>query len=264
MISHRHCIVSLLLIALVGMSYGQTPEVAPVHQDSGHASIVFLCDGAAVDVHVDSTDLGPCPCRADSLTPGIHIIKYRNSGAHSWMEVSRVDTVNVSAGASLTLHAAKTRYIHLTTEPSDADVFVSDSLLGHSPIVLYPIDSLSTYDVSKNGFRRSSFPADELSGEYHLVLVRDGLQAMPESQYLAIPPVEKSMTDVYVTTAVTVVAGVSAAYFKIKADNNYSDYLQTGDRANLDKVHRNDLAAGISLAVSQAGVAFLTYLLLSR
>ncbi len=69
---------------------------------------------------------------------------------------------------------------------------------------------------------------------------------------------------VYLTTAGAVLSGAAAAYFKVQADNHYNSYLYSGDQQLLDKVKREDIAAGIALAVCQINLVTLTYLLLSR
>jgi hypothetical protein len=46
------------------------------------------------------------------------------------------------------------------------------------------------------------------------------------------------------------------------ANDNYDEYLKTGDRSKLDKTKRYDLFSGISLAAFQAGLAGLIYFLL--
>ncbi len=64
--------------------------------------------------------------------------------------------------------------------------------------------------------------------------------------------------------SVGIVCGIATAYFKIKADARYNDYLLTGDRESLRETHRFDTMAGVTLALSQIGLAMVTYCLLSE
>ena len=59
-----------------------------------------------------------------------------------------------------------------------------------------------------------------------------------------------------------VVGGIAAAYFKIKADGYYDEYLLTGDRESLRETHRFDTMAAVTLALSQIGLAIVAYCLL--
>jgi len=55
-----------------------------------------------------------------------------------------------------------------------------------------------------------------------------------------------------------VIGGV-AAYFKIKADRKYDDYLQTKNRSELDEVDRLDLYSGIAFGLLQINFGYLIY-----
>lgn len=55
------------------------------------------------------------------------------------------------------------------------------------------------------------------------------------------------------------VLGSVAAYFKIKADRKYDDYLNTKDQSTLDEVDRLDLIGGISFGLLQINFGYLIY-----
>jgi len=69
---------------------------------------------------------------------------------------------------------------------------------------------------------------------------------------------------IYASTATAVVSGVLAAYFKMKADNNYGEYRLSANSGLLDNIHRYDTASGVALGVSELSLAWLAYTLLSR
>jgi hypothetical protein len=68
----------------------------------------------------------------------------------------------------------------------------------------------------------------------------------------------------YVAGAATIIAGATSAYFKLKADNRYSDYIRTGNATSLAEVDRLDTAAGVALAATQISLGLFTYFLLSE
>lgn len=55
-----------------------------------------------------------------------------------------------------------------------------------------------------------------------------------------------------------VLGGISA-YFKIKADKKYDDYLNTKNQSTLDEVDRLDLISGISFGLLQINFGYLIY-----
>ncbi|NJD23660.1 MAG: hypothetical protein FIA82_13500 [Melioribacter sp.] len=55
------------------------------------------------------------------------------------------------------------------------------------------------------------------------------------------------------------VLGGVAAYFKIKADKKYDDYLQTKNHSMLDEVDRLDLYSGVAFGLLQINFGYLIY-----
>lgn len=67
-----------------------------------------------------------------------------------------------------------------------------------------------------------------------------------------------------VGTGVSFICGIATAYFKTKADRYYDTFLTTGDDASLQKTHRFDTIAAVTLTLSQIGLAIIAYCLLSE
>jgi hypothetical protein len=74
----------------------------------------------------------------------------------------------------------------------------------------------------------------------------------------------KSFTPLLIASGATIAAGSIAAYFKIKADNRYEEYLSRGDPGTLDRVHEFDRYSAIALLTSELSFVIFSYLLLSR
>jgi len=100
-------------------------------------------------------------------------------------------------------------------------------------------------------------------GEIHVSL-QTRLRGVPAEPMILTREQSKNSLPIYLTSGTAVVAGVAAAYFKIKADSRYNDYQQSGDPAALEGVHRYDTISGMALVTSEASILFLSYLLLSR
>ena len=87
--------------------------------------------------------------------------------------------------------------------------------------------------------------------------------APPRSPFLSYEQSKNSLP-IIAAAGATVIAGAAAAWTKIRADDLYNEYQQTGSQTALDNVRRLDLASGVSLVASQAGLLLLGYLLFSR
>jgi hypothetical protein len=68
----------------------------------------------------------------------------------------------------------------------------------------------------------------------------------------------------YISGATTIIAGAASAYFKVKADNTYSQYVRSGDPNQLSEVNRLDTAAGIALVATQISLGLFAYFMLSE
>jgi hypothetical protein len=68
----------------------------------------------------------------------------------------------------------------------------------------------------------------------------------------------------FASGGLAIAGGITAAYFKISADDRNDAYIKTGNPAFLDERRRLDTAAGIALAATQIGFAVFSYLLLTE
>lgn len=94
---------------------------------------------------------------------------------------------------------------------------------------------------------------------------------MKQTEYSSIKPsiyeyINKSKTENFFSSSTfkiligsAAVLGGVAAYFKIKADKKYDDYLQTKNHSLLDEVDRLDLYSGIAFGLLQINFGYLIY-----
>lgn len=68
----------------------------------------------------------------------------------------------------------------------------------------------------------------------------------------------------YLAGGATILTGIAAAYFKIKADNRYDEFVGTDNGQLLNESKSLDTAAALFLAATQIGLAFFIYYLLSE
>ena len=59
-----------------------------------------------------------------------------------------------------------------------------------------------------------------------------------------------------------VALGATTAFFKLKADNRYDEYRQSGDPSLLDQTNRLDLVSGITFVALQINFGLIIYFFL--
>lgn len=138
--------------------------------------------------------------------------------------------------------------VYIKTFPDDAYVYVSDSLIGHTPLFLS--HSFGKVKLSKPGYLSKDLDLSTYMKGEKIELTYTG-KIVQESFF-------KSTAFKVLIGSLTALGAVTA-YFKIKADNKFSDYQFTGDRALLDQTHTYDIISGISFAALQVNFGFLIY-----
>ena len=156
------------------------------------------------------------------------------------------------------------KYVHfITSQPYGATVKENGDFLGETPLYISSTGSHRLISLNKDGYQSTTMPLDHdvrVSLQPNAGTMTGGGETSP---YLSINRT-KSALPIYLTTAASVLAGATAAYFKIKADDAYGDYRQNGDQASLDRVHRDDTLAGVSLVLCEVNILALTYFLFSH
>ena len=212
---------------------------------------------AGLAVYVDSALVGRTPVDSLALAPGTFVLRVLAARERSWEGPALIETLQMKPGESVLRDVRPLRIGSVTSEPYGAHVSVGDSLLGSTPLLLPAGLEGSMVTLSLDGYESQSLP---LTGDLHVLLT-----PKPGSAHSALAVNHSgNMTPVVLSAGVTVLAGASAAYCKIKADARYADFRSNGQPSDLDAVHRLDLLSGISLAVSELSLFVLTYQLLSR
>jgi hypothetical protein len=165
--------------------------------------------------------------------------------------------------------------ITVVSEPSGAEVWSRDSLLGTTPIAL-PLaftDTLTLFYPT-----RDAWPLQRVQLAPPFLNAREGVALARFPRSLVLLPPERDATpqqsmrqrsaglafpraSIAAPALAGLGAGIAAVVLKQKADRCYDAYLLSADPALLEKTRSYDLAAGIAIAVLEAGVVYLAYLL---
>ncbi len=137
---------------------------------------------------------------------------------------------------------------YVDTSPQDAAVFIYDSLMAYTPNFI-SVNQFHTLMLKKKNYTKQVH-SSELS-LYNRIPLDFPLQEKDESFS------DSQLFKILLGTAA--VLGATSAYFKIKADNRYEDFLQSKDPGKLKEVDRLDLYSGIAFGLLQINFGYLIY-----
>ncbi|MBI4535423.1 MAG: PEGA domain-containing protein [Ignavibacteriae bacterium] len=228
------------------------------------ASITVQTDIDGAVVIIDSQRVGITPLVIDTLAPGWHRLTILHPDLYNWLAGTVSDSFSVNSGDARTLrYAFEARYL-VTSSPYGAEVLIRDSTAGTTPLVLKVDRSIRHVVIRKEGYEDTSV---DLRSDHRGILntnLKKVWQSETEPGLQDLDHSGPSSLRLYVTGAATVLSGAAAAYFKVKADNKYNQYLQTGDPSLRSETHRLDTASAIALAATQIGLGLFTYFILTE
>jgi len=218
-------------------------------------------------VYIDSCRMGTTPLTVDTLQAGSHIVRLLETDESSWLTDAIWDTLTLAPSEHRTLHYAFERRVLVITDPSGALIFVGDSLAGATPLLLSSRSRAlpTSVEARENGYARAiiSLPSGG-SGIARAVLEKIWQSEPPLDLFMeASGHSDRTGLRLYLAGAATIASGITAAYFKIKADTRNSLFQASGDPALQNETHRFDNASALALVATEIGFAFFTYFLLA-
>lgn len=217
-------------------------------------------------VQVDGRYVGRAPVSIDSLSPGTHILTLQHPAVESWLTQPRADTISIAGGEHKVLRYNLSSRYFITSTPFGAEVFADDSVVGTTPLVTSPSLSPEQITLQKAGYEPASL---------HLTVNQGGVVSIPlkkewqnngngESYFKDYDGRAPKSAGLYISGVATILSGAAAAYFKIKADDRYQQYLSSNNGSLLTQTNRLDTAAGIAIVATQLGLSLFTYFIFTQ
>lgn len=187
-----------------------------------------------------------------NVEKGKYIILVKNN-PDAWNSPELTDSVVIDdCGQRKELSFHFDSLVYLKSSPADAYVYYKDSLMGHTPLFI-PVN-IDRVELRKENHRSKEVFPEQLLGNNTVNL--DFTGPRQGSSFL------KSNT-FRILTGTALVLGATAAYFKIKADNTFDEYMLNRDQALLDRTDKYDLISGIALGALQVNFGVLIYYFLT-
>lgn len=240
----------------------QEPRTTDAKADSTTASLTIETDPIGGIAYLNGDSLGTTPLTVSKIHPGRHALRLVPPDGTSWLSDPLNDTITIQPSGTLTLRYAFTRRLLILSSPSEAEVLVRDSLLGTTPLVL--TGSLRSVVVRKPGYADTTLDLSSAARGIVVASLKQVWKGGAEESLFKGEEKHSSSLRLYLTGATTILAGAASAYFKVRADNTYSQYIETRDASRLAEVNRLDTAAAVALVAAQVSFGLFTYFMLSE
>jgi hypothetical protein len=256
MMFRRICFACLLSTAVFGQE-----TIDSLATSGMQASLTMYTNIEGATVFVDGDSIGVTPVTFQ-IAPGAHGVRILSDVAN-WLTEPISDSITVALGERRTLHYTFPQKFLLLSTPSGAEVIVRDSVIGTTPLVVRP-EQGESFRLRKVGYEETPLEFANASRGILATTLKKQWQRESTEPILKESEVKGSPLKLYVAGAATIIAGATSAYFKVKSDNKYSDYIRTGNPTSLAEVDRLDTAAGVALAATQISLGLFAYFLLSE
>ena len=182
------------------------------------------------------------------LGKGSHIIK-ASEAPRLWNPRTLTDSINISGcGETKNIRFSFADFRYLNTSPQDASVSVHDSVIGYTP--LFIPDSVSTVYLKKEGYSPERINLISIPSDRKFDLRFTG---KPYGKSFYRREIFK-----YLLGGIVLLGGATA-YFKLKADNRFSEYQATGIASKLTETRKYDLISGITMGALEINFGILLY-----
>ncbi len=217
---------------------------------------------SGVRVFVDSILIGITPFQTTEIEPGKRILRCIYPDPNNWSAPNIIETLYVQQFDQIERSIIFPLLLRISSEPYGASILIDDSISGTTPKTFLFYHKKSSIKLTKDNFEQTTTSIPSEGGNIHLRLIPTQLISQNNKSFYLNGREPKNLTPIYFTTCTTILSGVTAAYFKIKADKYYRSYLHTNENNKLTQVKQLDTAAKISLFVCEISILTLSYLLL--
>lgn len=187
-----------------------------------------------------------------TLSGGEHLIKVKLA-QREWGTQIIKDTLSISyeTGDIVRKYNFEKLY-YLDTNPQDVTVYKNKKLVGHTPLFIK--NGVEFVSLAKKDYTPQNLKLSEITGHKKVNL-----------DFIGKPPTESFIDSPWfkVLLGTAVALGATAAHYKIQADNQYDQYLDTSDKKYLDQTDKYDLYSGFAFGALQINFGVLIYILLN-
>lgn len=186
------------------------------------------------------------------VKPGTHYLSDRQN-SREWDINGQQDSVVITdCGITKEIKLNGKKEVFLNTIPQNAEVYYKDSLIGKTPV--YLSTDMAMVELKKQDYKQMKvIPAD--LNDRSLVQM-EFLGGRNHESFM-----KSNLFKILIGSAA--VLGGTAAYYKLKANDFFDDYNQSGSQASLDKTNKYDTLSGVAFGALQINFGVILYFLLT-
>ena len=235
--------IIFLFVILLG-SYGYSQDCK--------TKVTIKTDNDSSEIFVNNNFAGKGTAQLE-LSKGVYKISAKEPPS-IWNAKHLEDTLVVSeCGKELVVNMSFNNDVYLNSDPQDAYIYSKDSLVGFTPLFI-PIGQ-DTLTLKKTGYAARSFLLSRYKSED--VIKLSAFEVHNTNNFF-------EGKEFKILAGSIVVLGAVTAYFKLKADDRFSQYQDTGDQSLLDQTRRYDLISGITMGALEINFGVLIYYFLTN
>lgn len=229
-------------------------------------SVTLLSIPEEAEVYNDTALIGITPIIRTDLKEGVYYLKFINPGSGKYWHNSNY-LFDLDLKSDTVISVAFKYFYYFDSDPFNAKVISSDTLLGYTPLRLLNENKLTDNIIfRKENFKDLVFNIKDYDFEkgIKVTLQSKGKVKLNEEVYKDKGTQFNTSRNLPVIAGLglaTLTAGYFTFDFKNKANNLYDDYILTGNSESLDESNKNDIYFAISLILMQAAIGGLVYFL---
>ncbi|MFA3781868.1 hypothetical protein ABRY23_02240 [Melioribacteraceae bacterium 4301-Me] len=217
-----------------------------------YVSIMSNSDSALI--YIDNKVMGIGEVKA-KLPIGRHFLQIKEN-KFLWNSQTFTDTIFIKkCGEEKKLNYKFKKRVLIDSQPQNAEIIKNDKIIAFTPALIE--EDTNQLKLTKKNFLQKEININALKQNGNIFYLQRVNEKLNNNNFF-----ESSLFKMLLGTAT--VFGATAAFFKIKADNKYDNYLQTKDVSIYDDVKRLDLYSGIALSLLQINIGYLVYKFLSN
>ena len=239
-------------------------------EEWGYLKIITRQHGLAVKIDGNAT--GFSPLEILTLAPGLHRVQVGHFDQANWLNLDWIGEVNIAVGDTSTIEVLFKRNYSINSQPFGAAVLLDNQKLGETPTFLkFDETEIKQITLSKAGYQDTILTLGSSNIQFFDIRLRKkagepSLILTPGEFSIKRRP--KTNRNLFAAIGLTVFSGALGIYFRKKANNEFDQYLQSGNpqrfSESFDQTKKFDNYAAVSFVAFQASFVLSFYFFLKK
>ncbi|HEX9652519.1 MAG TPA: PEGA domain-containing protein [bacterium] len=275
MICHLIKVTAVTLLLSMTLSLVLPAELCARPQqltgDEPPGYLMLLTPHAGLEIKIDNQPVGRTPDSLLTLAAGPHKVAVEHPDRVNWFEEDWFADVRILPGDTLRVPVVFRKTFSINSQPYGATVAMDGAAMGETPIFFkLTEDEIKPLTLSKTGYRDTTFTIGHDQRRFFYIALAVPKRAVDLSLKPASDDHHTSPTKLilYSASALVVLSGGLALYFRDRGNDKYNSYLNTGDPELIERYYKDakhfDRLAAVSFGAFQISFVASFYLLLKE